>query len=129
MNLIRNRRGNAELVGGMAIVVIIIGLLSFGLWGWPKYKAYQRELNGRAQLKEAEWNRKILIEEAEAKEQAAERLAEAEIARARGVAEANKIIGASLKNNKEYLRFADSGGEPIPDLNPKAVRSGGVAHS
>lgn len=32
-------------------------------------------------------------------------LAQAEIARAEGVAKANKIIGESLKNNEAYLRY------------------------
>lgn len=36
---------------------------------------------------------------------AASKLADAEIARARGVAEANKIIGDSLKGNDAYLKY------------------------
>jgi len=32
-------------------------------------------------------------------------LAEAEVARAKGVAQANQIIGESLKNNDAYLRY------------------------
>ncbi len=32
-------------------------------------------------------------------------LAQAEIERAKGVAEANRIIGDSLKNNDSYLRY------------------------
>lgn len=62
-------------------------------------------LSGKAELKQAEWNRQISIREAEAKRDAAKMLAEAEIERAKGVAEANKIIGDSLKGNSEYLRY------------------------
>jgi regulator of protease activity HflC (stomatin/prohibitin superfamily) len=62
-------------------------------------------LSGLAQLKEAEWNRKIAIEEAKAKLEAAKSLAEAEVERAKGVAQANKIIGESLQNNEAYLRY------------------------
>ena len=35
-----------------------------------KYNVYKQELNGRAALKEAEWSKQILIEEAKAREQA-----------------------------------------------------------
>jgi regulator of protease activity HflC (stomatin/prohibitin superfamily) len=40
-----------------------------------------------------------------ASEEAAKHLAQAEIARAKGVAEANRIIGDSLKGNEDYLRY------------------------
>ena len=32
--------------------------------GVPRYKVWQREMNGKAQLAEAEWNRQIQIREA-----------------------------------------------------------------
>ena len=37
--------------------------------------------------------------------ESAKMLGEAEVERARGVAEANKIIGESLHNNEAYLRY------------------------
>ena len=37
--------------------------------------------------------------------ESAELLAQAEITRAKGVAQANKIIGDSLKENEAYLRY------------------------
>ncbi len=111
-----------------------IGLIIFGIlliiaafWAWPNYKVYKLELDGMAALKEAEWSKQIVIEEAKAREQAALMqakakitLAEAEgqaqivrakaegqadIERAKAAAEANKIIGQSLKGNEEYLRY------------------------
>lgn len=122
----QNRQAIA--LGGMAFLVIagfLFILLLF--WAWPKYNVYKQELNGRAALKEAEWSKQILIEEAKAREQAAlmqakarVTLAEAEgqaklvkakaegqadIERAKAAAEANRIIGESLKNNEEYLRY------------------------
>lgn len=109
----------------LMIVGIITILLAF--WAWPKYNVYKMELNGRAALKEAEWSKQILIEEAKAREAASLMqakakviLAEAEgkakvvrakaegladIERAKAAAEANRIIGESLKNNEEYLRY------------------------
>ncbi len=86
-------------------IFTFVGLVALGMWGCPKYKVYERTLNGEAQLREAEWNRQIKIKEAEAAEEAAVALAGAEVARARGVAEANQIIGESLKNNDAYLRY------------------------
>lgn len=43
--------------------------------------------------------------EAKAKMESASLLADAEVARAKGVAAANKIIGESLKGNEAYLRY------------------------
>jgi hypothetical protein len=47
----------------------------------------------------------VAVVEAQAKFDAASKLAEAEVARARGVAQANQIIGDSLKGNEAYLRY------------------------
>jgi len=87
------------------VALIIVGLLILSgvLWAIPKYNVYQREMNGKAQLKEAEWNRQIAIEEAEAKKVSAELLAEAEVIRAKGIAEANRIIGLSI--TESYLKY------------------------
>lgn len=89
------------------IVTIFIVIFGIGgcLYGYPKYQVYSSDLAGQAQLKEAESNRKIIILEAEAKKESAALLAEVEVTRAKGVAEANKIIGDSLKNNESYLRW------------------------
>ena len=62
-------------------------------------------MQGKQELARAEGNRKIVIQEALAKKEAANYLSDAEILRAKGVAEANKIIGESLKNNESYLRY------------------------
>jgi regulator of protease activity HflC (stomatin/prohibitin superfamily) len=90
------------ITGVIFFVMFVIGL---GMWGCPQYHVWERELSGKAELHKAEWNRQILIEEAKAKKESAEQLAEAEIIRAKGVAEANKIIGESLKGNDAYLRY------------------------
>ena len=98
-----------SLVFMVVSVVLIIALL---FWGWPKYKVYKKEMDGIAALKEAEWSKQILIEEAKAREQAA-------LMQAKAAAEANRIIGKSLKGNEEYLRYVwikglqDGNGERI----------------
>lgn len=87
------------------IVILFIVLICGGLYGCPQYNVYTNRLGGEAELQRAESNRKIAIEEANAKKESAKALAEAEVIRAEGVAKANKIIGDSLKNNEGYLRY------------------------
>lgn len=60
---------------------------------------------GEAELARAEGGKKIQIEDAKGKLESAKLLAQAEIERAKGVSEANKIIGDSLKQNEAYLRW------------------------
>jgi regulator of protease activity HflC (stomatin/prohibitin superfamily) len=90
---------------GIAIVMLVASGVAAGMYGCPRYKVYEQRLSGAAKLAEAESSRQIAIQEAHAKMESAKMLADAEIARARGVAEANKIIGDSLKGNEEYLRY------------------------
>lgn len=84
------------------LVVAFVGLAMFGI---PKYSVYAEEMSGQAELAKATGNRKIKIQEAEATKEAAKLLAAAEVERAKGVAEANRIIGDSLKGNEAYLRY------------------------
>lgn len=83
-------------------MVVLIGVL---MWGLPIYRVWQQGLAGQSELARAEYNRKIAIQEAEAKKESAVMLAQAEITRAEGVAKANQIIGLSLKGNEAYLRY------------------------
>lgn len=48
---------------------------------------------------------KSAVQEAQAKKDSAQLLADSEIIRAQGVAKANQIIGDSLKGNDAYLRY------------------------
>lgn len=86
-------------------VVFFIGFVTLVMWGCPTYSVWQKGQKGKADLKEAEWNRQIAVQEAEAKYQSAKALAKAEVERAKGVAEANQIIGESLKGNESYLKY------------------------
>ena len=81
---------------------IVIGGLAFGL---PQYGVYTKTLNGKAQLQEAEFTRQVAVLEAKAKLDSAKELAQAEVERAKGVAQANQIIGDSLKGNRDYLSY------------------------
>ena len=86
-------------------VISFAGIVCLGMWGCPRYEVYSQNMQGEAELARASQNRQIKIREAEAAAEAARLLAEAEIERAKGVAEANRIIGESLKGNEAYLRY------------------------
>jgi len=88
-----------------SIVISVFVFIVFCMWSLPIYNVWQKSLKGQAELKRAEWNRQIAIKEAVAKKEAAVSLAAAEVERAKGVAQANKIIGDSLKDNESYLRY------------------------
>lgn len=85
------------------VSAVAIGLVA--MWYLPQYFVYQQGLKGEAELARAQQNRQIKIQEAMAMKESAKMLAEAEVERAKGVAEANKIIGDSLKGNEAYLRY------------------------
>lgn len=99
-------RGFGILAGGIGwLLLVIVGIVCLGMWGCPQYHVYQQGMSGAAKLKESESSRQVLIQEAHARYESAKDLAKAEIERAKGVAEANKIIGEGLKNNHEYLMY------------------------
>ena len=85
----------------LAFLIVVATIMG----GCPMYDVWQKGLAGEAELKRASWNRQIVVQEAKAKQDAAKALAIAEIERAKGIAEANKIIGDSLDGKEEYLRF------------------------
>ena len=80
-------------------------LLIVVMWGLPQYGVYQQRTGGQALLAHAQSSKEVAVAEAKAKMESASLLADAEVARAEGVAKANKIIGDSLKNNEAYLRY------------------------
>jgi hypothetical protein len=95
------KKGQTKLIVFVSIFVAIIAgtLLYLG----PLYNVWAQEMSGKAQLREAEWNKQIAVEEALATKEAATLLAAAEVERAKGVAEANKIIAESIDEN--YLKY------------------------
>lgn len=93
-------------VGCLAVVgLATVGLLAGLSLAWPYYSVWRQGMAGKAELAQAEANRQIAIVEAEAKEKSAEALGNAEVIRAKKLAEANKILGESLQGNDAYLRY------------------------
>lgn len=76
-----------------------------GLFGCPVYNVWSAQKEGEAELAKAEFSKRVAVQEALAKKDSAQNLADAEITRARGVASANEIIGKSLQGNEGYLRY------------------------
>ena len=94
--------GVARLVlGGLAVTALAVALFA----GGPLYNVWTQGMNGKAELQKAEYTRKVAVLEAQAKMDSASKLADAEVERAKGVAEANRIIGDSLKDNPRYLQY------------------------
>lgn len=87
------------------IALASIASCSILLAGCPIYQVFYAGMHGRAELNRATYNRQVVVQEAEAKEQAAIHLYSADTIRAHGVARANQIIGQSLNNNEAYLRW------------------------
>lgn len=110
---------------GKAILAICIITIAFILispfYFWPKYRVWQEGLAGAAQLAKATQNRQIAVEVAKAKLESAGLEAKAEIERAKGVAEANKIIGDSLKGNEAYLRYLWINGLQTNNEGPQVI--------
>lgn len=86
-------------------LLLLIVLLGGGCAVYPQYNVYSQTLSGKARLAEAESSRQIQVREAQAALDSAKLLNQAEVERAKGAAEANLILGNSLKNNEPYLRY------------------------
>jgi hypothetical protein len=90
------------------VISIAIGFIAFitlWMWGMPIYTVYHQKMEGEAELAKANFSKQVAVQEAQAKMDAAVMLANAGVERAKGVAKANQIIGDSLKNNEDYLRY------------------------
>lgn len=89
----------------LILVVGLIMIVPLSMWAYPQYRLYSQRLAGEAALAEAQSSRKIAILEAEARRESAVALAEAEVLRARGAADANRILQDSLGGPEGYLRY------------------------
>ncbi|MEQ6332918.1 membrane protease subunit [Sphingobium sp. MK2] len=91
-----------------AILILLLVVVGGGLGGCAAYnstRVWNATTAGRAALAEATQNRQIKTLEAKAKKESAIYEAEAEVARARGTAEANDIVMGKLGGPEGYLRY------------------------
>lgn len=94
-----------NVILGICAFVIVISIIWIYSAGGRIYDVWAQGKEGEAELAKAESNRQIKTLEAKAMMESSKHLADAEIIRAKGVAEANLIIGESLKGNESYLRY------------------------
>lgn len=93
------------IVSGAAVCfILLLAVVIFGVIG-PFYGVWHAEMSGRAELANADYSKQVAVQTAKAKADSAQYEAQAEVTRAGGVAQANKIIGESLKDNEQYLRY------------------------
>lgn len=96
-------RGISITIGSVIAAVIVIAAVMIGL---PTYNVYSKTMQGKAAYEEAVQNRRIRVLEARALLDSAELTAQAEVARARGTNEANRIMAESLGGPDNYLRWS-----------------------
>jgi hypothetical protein len=87
-------------------ITTVLGFVFFVVLTWlvisPIYRVWSESKRGEAELKRAEYTRKIIIETAKAKNEAAVMEAEAEVVKAGGLAKAITIVGEKAKEYPEY---------------------------
>lgn len=105
-----------SIFGIFVLIIIAVVMMMFGL---PTYNVWQQEMAGKAEMAKAEQNRRILVEEAKARLEAEKLNAQAEIERAKGMAEAMSIENGTLNSvYNQYLfirtleKLADKGNLP-----------------
>jgi len=96
-------RGFSVTIGSIIAVVIVVAIALIGL---PTYNVYSKQMQGKAAYEEAVQNRRIRVLEAQALLDSAQLTAQAEVARARGTNEANRIMAESLGGPDNYLRWS-----------------------
>lgn len=87
------------------IALALAVVVAFLMWGMPQYGVYTNRLGGQATFERAEQDRRVKIEEARAALESSKLYASAEIERAKGTAEANKILQENLGGPENYLRW------------------------
>lgn len=98
----------SKLVNFVAGILTLVLVLSASLgvaFGYPQYLVWQQEQEGKAELAKAEQNRQIAIQEAKAKEESANSLANAKRIEAQAIADANQTIINSLNSPELYIQY------------------------
>lgn len=93
------------IIGISISLVLLLGIIAGGMYGCARYDVWQQTLKGEGEMKRAESNRRIKVYEAQALLDSAKLQAQAEVERAKGVAEANRIVAEGLRGHDEYLRY------------------------
>lgn len=94
----------------ITITLLVIGIILSLMLGIPKYNVWRSKIaietaenNGKAEMAQAEENRKIAIEEAKADLEVQKLKSQAEIERAKGMAQAIEIENGKLTT--KYIQY------------------------
>jgi regulator of protease activity HflC (stomatin/prohibitin superfamily) len=98
-------KGQSEIIIASVILLTIPLVIGFCMYVLPTYGIWKAEMDGKAELANAEYSKQVAVQTAKAKNESAKYEAEAEVTRAQGVAKANAIIGKSLQGNEDYLKY------------------------
>lgn len=96
-------RGAGFTIGSIIVLAVVGALILIGL---PTYNVYSKQMAGKAAYEQAVQDRRIRVLEAQAALDSARLTAQAEIERARGTNEANRIMAQSLGGPDNYLRWS-----------------------
>ena len=86
-----SQKGSSEVLGSIVSLVFVLGLLLSLFLGWPYYKVWKQEMNGKAALAEARQSKMIQVEQARA-----------ELDSAQLRADAIKTIGVASQKYPDY---------------------------
>jgi hypothetical protein len=92
-------------LGLLFLLLVVVGGGLGSCAAYNSVRVWNAETAGEAELAQARQNRQIATLEAEAKLESAKLLALAEVERAKGVAEANRIVADGLGGPEGYLRY------------------------
>lgn len=99
------KRTNRFIYGLCVIGAFVIALvIGFFMWIVPNYSVWAAEMNGKAQLSEAEYSKQVQIQEAQSNLEAEKLNAEAEVERAKGAAEARQTEGLGM-SPEQYVQY------------------------
>lgn len=93
------------IIGIAFAFALTVGTGVGGCAAYNHYRVYSAQQAGKAVLAEAESSRQVKTLEAKATMESAKLLADAEVTRARGAAQANAILQNSLGGPEGYLRY------------------------
>lgn len=87
----------------MAAVFLLVAIAGLS-YGCPQYGVWKAELDGKAELAQAEYAKQVLVQEANANLEAERLNAEAEVVRAQGAADARNVEGLGM-TSEEYIQY------------------------
>jgi len=88
---------------GLAFALVVVAVIAGLMYAIPRYRVWAAEMRGRAELSQAEFNKQIIVREAEARLEAERLNAQAEVARAEGASEAMYAVQDAL--TETYIRY------------------------